>query len=81
MSLTEKLPVLTEDAPWITDDVKKLSNVNIVCIVGMLIEDENLKIGRTHVKQVKNDATKMLTDAKNKYYSWLGESFVTQMWA
>ena len=33
------------DGSWITDDVKKLSNLNIVCIVGMLNEDENLKIG------------------------------------
>ena len=27
----------------------------------------------TRVKQVKNDATKMITDAKNKYYSRFGE--------
>ena len=41
-----------------------------MCIVGMLNEDENLKIG--HALN-KNDATKMITDAKNKYYSGLGE--------
>ena len=53
------------DASWITDDVKKLSNVNIVCIVDMLNEDE--KIGHTLNK------LRMITDAKKTYYSRLGE--------
>ena len=72
MFLTEKLPVVTEMHRGLLMMLKKLSNINIVCIVGMLNEDENFE-DWTHVKQVKNDATKMITDAKNKYYSRPGE--------
>ena len=74
MFLTEKLPVVTDMHRGLLMMFKKVSNVNIVCIVGMLNEDENLKIGHT-LNKVKNDATKMITDAKNKYYSKLGEKF------
>ena len=60
------------DAPWITDDVKKAikRKHRVYC--------RYIKRGRkpedwTRVKQVKNDATKMITDAKTKYYSRLGK--------
>ena len=60
------------DAPWITDDVKKAIKRK------HSVYRRYVKRGRkpedwTHVKQVKNDAIKMITDAKNKYYSRLGE--------
>ena len=60
------------DAPWITDDVKKTVKRK------HRVYRRYVKRGRkpedwTRVKQVKNDATKMITDAKNKYYSRLGE--------
>ena len=60
------------DAPWITDDVKKAIKRK------HRVYRRYVKRGRkpedwTHVKQVKNDATKMITDAKNKYYSRLDE--------
>ena len=53
------------DAPWITDDVKKA----IKC--EHHVYHRYVKGGRkpedwTHVKQVKNDATKMITDAKKQ---------------
>ena len=46
MFLTEKLPVLTEMHRGLLMMLKKLSNVNIMCIIGILHEDENLKIGK-----------------------------------
>ena len=60
------------DAPWITDDVK------IAIKRKHRVYHRYVKRGRrpedwTRVKQVKNDATKMITDAKNKYYSRLSE--------
>ena len=61
------------DAPWITDDVEKAIKRK------HRVYRRNVKRGRkpedwTCVKQVKNDATKMITDAqKNKYYSRLGK--------
>ena len=42
-----RINVLTEMHRGLLMMLKKLSNVNIVCIVGMLNEDENLKIGHT----------------------------------
>ena len=60
------------DAPWITDDVKKAIRRKHRVYRG------HVKRGRkpedwTRIKQVKNDATKMITEAKNKHYSGLGE--------
>ena len=61
------------DAPWITDDVKKAIKRK------HRVYRRYVKRGRKpedwkRVKQVKNDATKMITDAKkNKYYSRLCE--------
>ena len=62
------------DAPWITDDVKKAIKRK------HRVYRRYVKRGRkpedwTRVKQVKNDATKMITDAKNKCHSGLGEKF------
>ena len=69
MFLTEKLPVLTEMHRGLLMMFKKLSNVIIVCIVGMLNKDEKPE-DWTHVKQVKNDRTKMITDAKKQILFW-----------
>ena len=60
------------DAPWITDDVKKAVKRK------HRVYRKYVKRGRKHedwtrVKQVKNDTTKIINDAKNKYYSRLGE--------
>ena len=62
------------DAPWITDDVKKAIKRK------HRVYRRYVKRGRkpedwTRVKHVKNDATKMITDAKTKYYSGVGEKF------
>ena len=68
------------DAPWITDDVKKAIKRK------HRVYRRYVKRGRkpedwTRVKQVKNDATKMITDAKkNHIILGLAKSFVTQMW-
>ena len=53
------------DAPWITDDVKKAIKRK------HRVYRKYVKRGRkpehwTRVKQVKNDATKMITDAKKQ---------------
>ena len=45
MFLIEKLPVVTEMHRGLLMMLKKLSNVNIMYVIGMFNEDENLKIG------------------------------------
>ena len=61
-----------KDTPRIIDDVKKAVKRK------HRVYRRYVKRGRkpedwTRVNQVKNDATKMITDAKNKYYSGLGK--------
>ena len=62
------------DAPWITDDVKKAIKRKRR-VYRRYVQRGRKPEGWARVKQVKNDATKMITDAKNKYYSWVGEKF------
>ena len=59
-------------APWIPMMLKKLSKVNIMCIVSMLNNNETLKI-RHALNRLIKVKTKMITGAKIKYYSRLGE--------
>ena len=54
------------------------------CVYRMLNEEEKLEVRHapgTCVIQVKNDSTKMITDAKTNIILGLAKSFVTQMWA
>ena len=60
------------DVPWITNDVKTAIKRKHR-VYRRYVKRRRKPEDWTHVKQVKNDATKMITDAKNKYYSWLGE--------
>ena len=60
------------DTPWITDDVKKAIKRKH-CLYHRYVKRGRKPEDWTHVKQVKDDATKMITDAKNEYYSRLGE--------
>ena len=60
------------DAPWITDEVKKAIKRK------HRVYRKYVKRGRkpddwTRVKQIKTDTAKMITDAKNKYYTDLGK--------
>ena len=67
------------DAPWITADVKKgIKRKHRV--YRRYVKRGPKPEDWTHVAQVKNDATKMITDAKNKFILGLAKSFVTQMW-
>ena len=59
--------------------LKKLSNVNIVCIVGMLNEDENLKIGHA-LSKLRMMQLKWLLTQKTNIILGLAKSFVAQMW-
>ena len=60
------------DAPRITDDVKKTIKRKH-CVYRGYVKRRRKPKDWTRVKQVKDDGTKMITDARNKYYSRLGE--------
>ena len=67
-----KITCSDRNTPWITDDVIKAIKRKY------RVYRKYVKRGRkpedwTRVKRVKNDTTRMITDAKNKYYSRLGE--------
>ena len=69
------------DAPWITNDVNKLSNVNIVCIYRRYVKRGRKPEDWTGIKQVKKMQLKWLLTQKTNIIIGLAKSFLTQMWA
>ena len=55
----------------ITDDAKKAIKRKH-CVYRKYVKQGRKPEDWTRVKQVKNDTTKIITDAKNKYFSWRG---------
>ena len=61
------------DAPWVTDDVKKAIKRKH-CVYHRYVKRGQKPEDWTRVKQVKNDATKMITDAKTNIIPGLAKA-------